>query len=629
MHAKHQNGPGNGYRSNSMGGVAAASRIPPGGAVRGRRMYNSEYRSFSRGGYGAGGHSKQLQPPPPPSKDSNVFVEAGRLAAEYLVSKGVLPSNALSGKWQNDSRASAHSRLGNPAPDVGPGKRRYSDEYSSMGSRSFTRGRKRTGDFKNYGSEVNRELGRSVSLSETIRASPAMEADSNGEIRNLSPGEITQEVHGEVHVESGLKKSTLLEDAGAIASNLTKEKNLPSAVDADDPNKFNDEAEMVKDRRNDNDLQQKHDETKVREDHTDLLKHCKFVNVPTKARSSLTVKGSKGEKDPMNENVDFSKKQHLESSGVHVLDVDVKTDEFKSLELEKSPKVFPDVYKEQQAEEGLSGFGSSNSVVMDRVQKRAIDYSIDDKEDFKKLKQWVPQPEAQFHSPLPRTSSMGNQPMLQEPSTSQKSFDITLFPKDHADSSEFMEEKQLFPGSFKTCDLNLVGTSDVSENHEADPMLVFPSNTQTGKIATHIDVDLSISSNINLPNKNGKHGVHDIDIEVIDLEKDFVQDNTFSNPGRRGDIVFTDLDGFANNVSADGISDAQDGYGLMISEFLGNVSPNCTVPTDLNSLHNHIGLPNAEGILGEDDSIYMSLGEIPTSLLGAWGQPTQDYGKPF
>lgn len=45
--------------------------------------------------------------------------------------------------------------------------------------------------------------------------------------------------------------------------------------------------------------------------------------------------------------------------------------------------------------------------------------------------------------------------------------------------------------------------------------------------------------------------------------------------------------------------DVQDGYGLMISELLGSDSPNCSsVPTDLNSLHNHMGLPNSEVMVG-------------------------------
>lgn len=640
MHAKHRNGPGNGYRSNAMGmgGVAAASRIPPEGSMRAHRMYNSEYRNYNRGGYGSGGHSKQFQPPLPPPREADIFMEAGRMAAEYLVTKGVLPPNALSGKWQSDglknqvgnvqgfrahevekiqisadSRASAHSRLGNAALDVGPGRRRYSDEYNSMGSRSFIRGRKRTGSFKNYGSEVNRELGRSVSWAEKIRDSPGMEAgsdasvghhdvqptgkDGNGGIHNSSPGETTQEVDSETHIESGLEKCNLVEDADANDSTLSNEKCLPSDADeepikkSDDANKFNDETEVVKEGNSDNDLQQKHDENEivtssgmedslVSEDHVDLVKQCKFVNVPTKARSSLTIKGSKGERDPVNEDKNISMGKQLEDSGVHVIDVDIdnsagnasshQNHEFKSLQsdiptLEKEVNAmystrpgqclrsvsFPEisVYKEQQPDEGLPGFGSSNSMLVERGEKRAIDFNTDDREDFKKLRQWVPPHDAQSDSSPPISSSMENQPMLQEPRTSQSShltpspdqnnLDISLFPKDHADSCEFMEEKQLFPGSFKTCDLNLVGACDVNENHDADPMLVFPSITQTGKVAPPIDVDLSMSNNGNLPNKSSKYGVNDKDIEVIDLEKDSAhEDKTFGNPERR--LVFAE-----------------------------------------------------------------------------------------
>lgn len=58
----------------------------------------------------------------------------------------------------------------------------------------------------------------------------------------------------------------------------------------------------------------------------------------------------------------------------------------------------------------------------------------------------------------------------------------------------------------------------------------------------------------------------------------------------REDIAFTDLDGFRNNVNnANGIPDIQDGnYGLMLSELLGNESPNSSVPTGLTSLHDHV-----------------------------------------
>lgn len=635
MHAKHRNGPGNGHRSNNMGmgGVAAASRIPPEGSMRGYRMYNSEYRNYNRGGYGSGGgggHSKQYQPPLPPPRETDIFMEAGRMAAEYLVSKGMLPPNALSGKWQSDGlknqvgnfqgyrsneaeklqtsvdgRASAHSRLGNAALDVGPGRRKYSDEYNSVGSRSsnrgIERGRKRTGSFRNYGSEVSRELGRSGSLTEKIRTFHGAEAESdsvgyfseqpagkdgNYEMHKSSPGETTREIESETQTVSGLEKRSLVEDANVNNSILSNEKCLTSDANAEATKKSDNESELVKAVNSDNELQQKNDEKKevassgiedtlVGEDHVDLVKQCKFVNVPTKTRSSLTIKGLKGDQNPIKEEESISKREHLEDSGMHVIDVDIENSavnaaathqnhELKSLpsddptsekemNITYSTRSVPSLrsesfaerslFKEQQTDVGLSGFGRSKSMFMERGEKRAIDCNPDGNDDLKKLKQWVPTQDASNGSP-PTSSSTENKPLSQEPSTSQaarlapspdrNSLDISLFSKDHSDSSEFMREKQLFPSSFKTCDLNLVGACDVSENHDADPMLVFSSITQTGKAATRIDVDLSMGNNGNMSNKTGKHSVNEKDIEVIDLEKESAhEDKTYGNSERR------------------------------------------------------------------------------------------------
>ncbi|KAL3851070.1 hypothetical protein ACJIZ3_012952 [Penstemon smallii] len=735
MHARHRNGPGNGYRSSAMGmgRGGAASRISPDGSMRGQRMYNSEYRNYNRGGYGRGGHSKQFQPPLPPPRETYIFVEAGRLAAEYLVSKGVLPPNALSGKWQNDGlknqvdfqhfrprevenaqipvdgRTAAHSRLGNASLDGELARRRYSDEYNSMGSRNAMGGGRRSGSFKIQGSEVNKELGISGSWAGRSRASPSMEADTdasaghhyeqsvgkdgNGGLHDLSPGEITEEGVSGAHLETEAEKCDSGEDVGAKASTIGNEKYLPSdasgepAKECDDA-KFNAESETVEEEKNDDTLEQKNEENKevtasAREDSlasecdTDLMKNITFLNLPSEARSLLTTKGSKSDQDSMDEDKNMSERELSKVSGVDAKDVAIDSSsgnassfedhELKSLEsdvlnaatLEKELDVTyttrPEqslrsgsssertVYKDQEADEGLSGFGSSNSLFMDKSGKRAIDEDIDGREGFKKLREWVPTLDAQFDGSPLRSCSKKNQPTLQELRTSQtdyvnlsddeKSLNISLFPKGHADSCDFMEEKQLFPGSFKTCDLNLVGTCDVNENHDvANPLLVFQSVAETGKEVAPIDVDLSMSNNCNLPNKNTKHGINNNDIEIIDLDNESAEeDKNFSNPERRGDTVFTDLDGFHDNVNnTNEIPDVQDGYGLMISELLGNDIPNSSsVGRNLNSLHSHMDLPNGEGILGDDDSIYMSLGEIPISLLGPWEQPTQDYGKPF
>lgn len=50
-----------------------------------------------------------------------------------------------------------------------------------------------------------------------------------------------------------------------------------------------------------------------------------------------------------------------------------------------------------------------------------------------------------------------------------------------------------------------------------------------------------------------------------------------------------------NTQNVNDISGVQDGYGLMISELLGNDMPNCSsVPPDVNSLHSEMGLNNGE-----------------------------------
>ncbi|CAD6250734.1 unnamed protein product [Miscanthus lutarioriparius] len=102
---------------------------------------------FGRGGYPRGHKQPYYAPPPPPpfppappppplERKYEVLMEAGRLAAEYLVAQGVLPPDALqrgagvSGAWP------AHPLP--PPPQLPPqeppgfyGRRRYEDEYNN------------------------------------------------------------------------------------------------------------------------------------------------------------------------------------------------------------------------------------------------------------------------------------------------------------------------------------------------------------------------------------------------------------------------------------------------------------------------------------------------------------------
>ncbi|XP_073133281.1 uncharacterized protein At4g26450 [Henckelia pumila] len=728
MHARHRNGPGNGYWSNSMGmrGQAATSRMSPEGSMRGHRMYGSEHRNNNRGGFGRGGHSRQFQPPPPPSHGIDIFMEAGRLAAEYLVAKGVLPPNALSGKLKNgglknqmgrlhvfrphevdmqipmDGRAPDNTHLGNVALEIGPTRRRNPvDENSMDGSRNSMRGRRRMGSFKNHGPEVNTETGKSGAWADRSRDFPSIgvesdassgqhvdqpvDGDGHGGMQTLSLGEVVQEGCAASNLPSEFEEHNSMEDAGAKASSSSAEKFLSADAKVEatkesssDANKSDAGAEVVNKERIVNDVEISQNENEIADSalgetlpskyDVDLLKHFKFPRIPTRARSSLKVKGSKGGPDPMNEDDKITGRELSGGSEVQVVDVPddsstgnastYKMHELNSLDsdvqkatgtdkeqpvayMTRSGRSRPTYFQEQSVfkgqkellEEGLSVVSCSTSMSMNIGLKRPIDDDTSGKEVFKKLRN-CSSVDTEANGCLPLSTSMENQPTSQEAiiaqstqsvlSPDQKSFNVSPFPKNRDESCEFT--------GFKTCDLNLSGTCDASENDNAERVLLFPSVIETEKEAAPVDFGLSMNNSSNVPNKNAKLGMNNNNIEVIDLEIDSGQeDNIFSHPEKRADSVFTDLDSFPNNLhNANEIPDVQDGYGLMFSDLLGNHSPHSSsVPTDLNSLHSEIGLPNGEGILGDDDSIYMALGEIPISFLRNWEQPTQDYGKPF
>ncbi|XP_073302800.1 uncharacterized protein At4g26450 [Primulina huaijiensis] len=726
MHARHRNGPGNGYWSNAVGvrGQAATSRISPEDSMRGHRIYSSEHRNNNRGGFGRGGHSRQFQPPLPPSHGIDIFMEAGRLAAEFLVAKGVLPPNALSGKLKNggsknqmgrfhvfrphevdvqipmDSQSADDTHLGNAALEIGSSRRRNSvDDNSMYGSRNTMRGRRRMGSFKNLGPEVNTDSRKSGAWLDRTRNFPSIGAESDassgqptdqpvdvdghGGMQTLSLGEVVQECDVGANLPSEFEEHNSVEDAEAKASSSSTEKLLSADAkveatkESDDANKSDAGADVVNEERivNDSEILQNENEitdsaredTLASKDNVGLLKHFKFPRIPTKARSSLKVKGSKGGQDPMNEDDKISGRELSGGSQVHVVDVPDESStgnvssneihELKSLEsdvrkapgmdkeqpiayMTRSRQSRPAYFQEQsvfkgqkELDERLSVVGCSTSMCMNKGFKRPIDDDTNGKDDFKKLRD-CSSIDIETSGCIPLSSSMENQPTSQEPrisqstqsalSLDQKSFNVSPFPKSQDESCEFT--------GFKICDLNLSGTCEASENDNAERVLIFPSVIETGNEAAPVDFGLSMSNSSNVSNKNARLGVNNNNIEVIDLEIDSGQeDNIFSHPEKRADSVFTNLDGFPNNLhNVNEIPDVQDGYGLMFSDLLGNHSPhNSSVPTGLNSLHSEMGLPNGEGILGDDDSIYMSLGEIPISFLRTWEQPTQDYGKPF
>ncbi|XP_062219276.1 uncharacterized protein LOC133919061 isoform X2 [Phragmites australis] len=96
---------------------------------------------FGRGGGFPRGHKQLYAPPPPPAplppqRKYEVLMEAGRLAAEYLVSKGVLPPAALqrgagsAGAWAAPSLPPPPPPLPQQETPAFYGRRRYEDEYN-------------------------------------------------------------------------------------------------------------------------------------------------------------------------------------------------------------------------------------------------------------------------------------------------------------------------------------------------------------------------------------------------------------------------------------------------------------------------------------------------------------------
>ncbi|XP_062225660.1 uncharacterized protein At4g26450-like [Phragmites australis] len=158
--------------------------LPPPRSDHARMQYQhggsrSRMPPFARGGAYSRGQ-KQFYPPPPPlpvaslppppQNKYEVLMEAGRLAAEYLVAKGVLPPASL--QRGGAVGAGGWGQLPPPPPlpaaqeapvhfDARSGRRRVDDEYSNPNARSR---RNRGGDYNssnssNYNGRGKRKFG--------------------------------------------------------------------------------------------------------------------------------------------------------------------------------------------------------------------------------------------------------------------------------------------------------------------------------------------------------------------------------------------------------------------------------------------------------------------------------------
>ncbi|KAJ0500975.1 hypothetical protein HanHA300_Chr11g0395441 [Helianthus annuus] len=552
---RHRN-PANGYRSNPIG---TGTGFGGGGLAAG----GAGYRSYNRGGFGRG------QPPPPRRID--VFMEAGKLAAEYLVSKGLIPPNSGNGKWQ----------IGNLKNQSGGGdsvsdRRRFPDDY---------RGRRALGSFKNAAVEVNREVNRSNSLSEKVKGL----SDKQGDGDSVSGVSEEQRVGKDGGIEDQKSVSGDLEsksyDAGNVdTGNMNQQDQSPDEnasvktpvseeridglkdvnVSADDVAMDDGTPEPEKPVVEEDPPEEDNNKTS-NNNSSDLLTLIRFNKIPTRTRSSVTLKGSKS--DPVLISGDENRNKQDDENQVSNHEPEMKIEQVPSEDdhkyefgqgLHTRSLSFPQrsSVSDQELSDGQHGYTRSSSALLGVGEKRPMQDDAST-EASKKPREWAPA-----------------NPQADE-----------FF---HISSSRDQASSQEVAG--------------------------FSSLVQAKQEPVSVDFDLTMNNSCHMTDRHGKG------VEVIDLDCDSMQedddndnDNDNNNSERREEAIFTDLESFPDSMQR--VSDIpQDGYGLMISELLDADIPNSSVSTGVNSMHNEMSLPNEEGMLGDDESIYMSLGEIPISM---------------
>lgn len=701
MHGRHRN-PGNGVRSNAM-------RMEGSGRVQG--MYNN--RNFNRG---VGHGSPKPFPPHQPPRKNDIFMEAGRLAAEYLISQGLLHQIEVSEKRENvgvnhqiakelgmqerenlqlssESRTSALARLGNTTPDVGFAV--LPDEFNAVGSNDSGRGTKKDGPFRSKSLNLGRENGNAGSLLEKSRSfsdikgaddfrTASQEEQKRVGVDVSGAGVLPLKSENAGGSESKLEKLDFPKDG---CSNTKKEVLTP---ETDEENAKGPNDSLVLDMENskmkngmenaveketdmegktvDNYSMQCHvvgDGEQMSKNGSSSLKLGTSAEVPTKARLPFAWKNAEGDpvstadeengcdippqegtEVPIEEDScqvsssdmltyqsltskclesDLSRPQAVEAKEDSVdSNAAYAVEERKTCSMEPS---FPSVsfMFQEESGQGPSGYGSCSSSVKDRGEKRTIETDIEKERTKKAREEWSSSMvidadeyfDSQTFGGLPSISYeervSGDEDMV---NTVNQERLVEVDP-----SVEFKEEKPIFSNSFKICDLNLMEANDMTEHHNQDSALVIPSILE---VKTEVP-DYSPNNN-NRSIEYNRHSFNGKEVIIVDLEDDSADDNKgFDTSDRKAEGVYSGLSSFQNNTgSTCDVPDVHDGYGLMISELLGTDITNCSsVSTDITGLQTDMGLHNEAGMLCDDDSIYLSLGEIPISFQGVWPE------KPF
>ncbi|XP_074563818.1 uncharacterized protein LOC141820410 [Curcuma longa] len=224
--------------------------------------------SFGRHQRRGGFNRSYSQPHNRPAMKLEILMEAGRLAAEYLVSKGVFPSSALpqdlvsdsrpngftgparenpSPSSFNDSRVPARDRLGDAGAGAGYARKRFDDDYDRFGPRKNARARRMGSYDRGYGGpDWGRERARHKPWLERSRSYSDMVEEEDDDFlgrprynkdRQSGRGEVgSSRVAGDEQqskIEVVGETVSELEDTGSKASSNNTRKDAPTEGCAD------------------------------------------------------------------------------------------------------------------------------------------------------------------------------------------------------------------------------------------------------------------------------------------------------------------------------------------------------------------------------------------------------------
>ncbi|KAL0739014.1 hypothetical protein Bca4012_015224 [Brassica carinata] len=713
MHGRQRNF-GNGYNRSGFG-MSGGSRISPDRPMRPHGFFGSDHhnqhhhRGFNRG-YGRGrGRSKsfqnQLPPPLPPppavqqrsrsggggSGGGDVFMDAGRLAAEYLVSQGVLPQTVLSSKWQQGSSRLQEAARGDvlaPAAD----KRRYVDGYNSAGSRNSLQGRRSNrydSDFGRSGSWSERSKGYEAETGDDSvvsghREEQPLAEDIASSVQRSASGEFMRKREGAGDSESVLDKYSLQDEAQSKTGSSSAGKEVLQDCEISKVSEGScslsagsgemigrtgggenesqtaiEDASIHQHEEEDAPIHQQHcadaDESFTKSG-TDLATLCKFEKVPTRMRSSLTAKNTKlhlsqkikeaSDNPGLLEEDQACETRRGQSSGkADSTGDETFNDLVEDLALENSKchrsNSFPNSILRENNEKDSELELPNNihrSYSMGKGGEKRANEGSDMEEGAKRQKNWVSLPVSEASDRFNAFKAIDEEEEEEEKTISfyMKLIDGAAGKTENHESLAnkgndsitqsgksgpgYAEEHQLFPASFKMCDLNLGGAADGNDvKRESGQAVGFDLSISSSSKS------LDFGTNNNTRMSNGK------EIEVIDLDNDDSPE-VIKSTGRKQEA--------GPYMGIDDVPDYNEG--LMMVEYLdsfGNTPPiNQGISTTVPQNNDVARQDQREGTLGneqapnstDDDSIFMSLGEIPLTFLQTWDQPpARGYEKPF